>query len=32
MQMKVIDVAFSEVTESPSVVAMTLHQIYFKTI
>lgn len=32
MQMQVVDLAFTEVTESPSVTAMTLHQIYFKTI
>lgn len=32
MQMQVIDLAFTEVTKSPSVIAMTLHQIYFKTI
>lgn len=32
MQKQVIDLAFSEVTESPSAIAMTLHQIYFKTI
>lgn len=32
MQAEVIDLAFTEVTESLSVIAVTLHQIYFKTI